>query len=168
MTRTVFSNASIFDGTGSPFADGDVLVENGRIVDVGSGFEGDELVDLNGRLFVNLNDSAGRGPLKLIRRIVKGFRESYLLNISGNSEADMSNFFDEDGNRIPPKRQSGPKGIGYGQSQFADYLGVNHVIPFSSFHSMFMSRVLVPYLRSSAARRSRIASNSSSPTWNAK
>ncbi len=49
MTRTVFSNASIFDGSGSPFADGDVLVENGRIVDVGSGFEGDEVVDLTGR-----------------------------------------------------------------------------------------------------------------------
>jgi len=49
MTRTVFSNASIFDGTGSPFADGDVLVEDGRIVDVGSGFEGDEVVDLSGR-----------------------------------------------------------------------------------------------------------------------
>ena len=49
MTRTVFSNGSIFDGTGSPFADGDVLIENGRIVDVGSGFEGDEVVDLSGR-----------------------------------------------------------------------------------------------------------------------
>ncbi len=49
MTRTVFSNASIFDGTGAPFADGDVLVENGRIVEVGSGLEGDEVVDLTGR-----------------------------------------------------------------------------------------------------------------------
>lgn len=47
--RTVFSNASIFDGTGAPFADGDVLVENGRIVEVGSGLEGDEVVDLTGR-----------------------------------------------------------------------------------------------------------------------
>ncbi|MEE9582983.1 MAG: amidohydrolase family protein [Acidimicrobiia bacterium] len=49
MTRTVFSNASIFDGTGTPFADGDVLVEDGRIVEVGSGLEGDEVVDLTGR-----------------------------------------------------------------------------------------------------------------------
>lgn len=49
MTRTVFSNASIFDGTGAPFADGDVLVEGGRIVDVGSGFDGDVQVDLGGR-----------------------------------------------------------------------------------------------------------------------
>ena len=49
MTRTVFSNASIFDGTGSPFADGDVLVEDGRIVEVGSGLEWDEVVDLTDR-----------------------------------------------------------------------------------------------------------------------
>ena len=49
MTRTVFTNASIFDGTGSPFADGSVLVENGRITDVGSDFDGDEQVDLGGR-----------------------------------------------------------------------------------------------------------------------
>jgi imidazolonepropionase-like amidohydrolase len=47
--RTVFSNASIFDGTGSPFADGEVLVEDGRIIEVGSGLQGDEEVDLGGR-----------------------------------------------------------------------------------------------------------------------
>jgi imidazolonepropionase-like amidohydrolase len=49
MTRTVFSNVSIFDGSGEPFADGEVLVEDGRIVEVGSGLEGDEQVDLGGR-----------------------------------------------------------------------------------------------------------------------
>jgi imidazolonepropionase-like amidohydrolase len=49
MTRTVFSNASIFDGTGSPFSAGDVLVEDGRIVEVGTGLEGDEQIDLTGR-----------------------------------------------------------------------------------------------------------------------
>lgn len=49
MTRTVFANASIFDGTGAPFSDGDVLVEDGRIVEVGSGLEGDEQIDLGGR-----------------------------------------------------------------------------------------------------------------------
>ena len=47
--KTVFSNASIFDGTGAPFADGEVLVEEGRIVEVGSGLDGDEQVDLGGR-----------------------------------------------------------------------------------------------------------------------
>jgi len=49
MTRTIFSNASIFDGTGAPFAPGEIAVEAGRIVDVGSGLQGDEEIDLGGR-----------------------------------------------------------------------------------------------------------------------
>lgn len=47
--RTVFSNASIFDGTGAPFSPGAVLVEDGRITDVGSDFDGDVQIDLGGR-----------------------------------------------------------------------------------------------------------------------
>jgi imidazolonepropionase-like amidohydrolase len=49
MTRTLFRNGRIFDGTGSPPSDGDVVVEEGRIVDVGTGLDGDEAVDLGGR-----------------------------------------------------------------------------------------------------------------------
>ncbi len=49
MTRTVFSNARIFDGTGSPLADGEVLVADGRILEVGSDLDGDEETDLRGK-----------------------------------------------------------------------------------------------------------------------
>jgi imidazolonepropionase-like amidohydrolase len=49
MTRTVFRGARVFDGTGAAPADGDVVVENGRIVGVGSGLDGDESVELGGR-----------------------------------------------------------------------------------------------------------------------
>jgi imidazolonepropionase-like amidohydrolase len=49
MTRTVFRGARVFDGTGSNPAAADVVVENGRIVDVGSGLDGDESVELDGR-----------------------------------------------------------------------------------------------------------------------
>ncbi len=49
MTRTVFANGKIFDGTGSPLAVGDVAVAGGRIVEVGSDLDGDEAVDLGGR-----------------------------------------------------------------------------------------------------------------------
>ena len=47
--RTVFSGAEIFDGTGSAPAAADVVVEDGRIVDVGAGLDGDESVDVSGR-----------------------------------------------------------------------------------------------------------------------
>jgi len=49
MSRTVFAGARVFDGTGTDPAPADVVVEDGRIVEVGSGLDGDETVDLAGR-----------------------------------------------------------------------------------------------------------------------
>jgi imidazolonepropionase-like amidohydrolase len=48
MTRTLFQGGRVFDGTGAPLADADVVVEAGRIVEVGSGLDGDEAVDAAG------------------------------------------------------------------------------------------------------------------------
>lgn len=47
MTRTLFSGGQVFDGTS--FSAGDVVVEHGRVVDVGTGLDGDERVDCTGR-----------------------------------------------------------------------------------------------------------------------
>lgn len=49
MTRTLFTGASIIDGTGAPSAEADLVVEGGRIVEIGSGLDGDEQVDLAGK-----------------------------------------------------------------------------------------------------------------------
>jgi imidazolonepropionase-like amidohydrolase len=49
MTRTVFTGGRLFDGTGAALADADVAVADGRIVDVGTGLDGDEAVDVNGK-----------------------------------------------------------------------------------------------------------------------
>lgn len=48
MTRTLFHGGSVFDGTGSDPRRADVVVEDGRIVDVGPGLDGDEAVDISG------------------------------------------------------------------------------------------------------------------------
>jgi imidazolonepropionase-like amidohydrolase len=48
MTRTLLHGGRIFDGTGSPAADGDLVLEDGRIADVGTGLDGDEQVDMSG------------------------------------------------------------------------------------------------------------------------
>jgi imidazolonepropionase-like amidohydrolase len=48
MTRTVLSGGQVFDGTGSPIAAADVVLSEGRIVDVGTGLDGDEQVDVSG------------------------------------------------------------------------------------------------------------------------
>jgi imidazolonepropionase-like amidohydrolase len=48
MTRRVFSGGQVVDGTGSPAAPADVAVQDGRIVEVGTGLDGDEVVDCSG------------------------------------------------------------------------------------------------------------------------
>lgn len=49
MTRTLFTNGKVFDGTGAAITEGEVVIADGRIVAVGSGLDGDEAVDLGGR-----------------------------------------------------------------------------------------------------------------------
>jgi imidazolonepropionase-like amidohydrolase len=48
MTRTILSGGRVFDGTGSPIAAADVVIQEGRIADVGIGLDGDEQVDASG------------------------------------------------------------------------------------------------------------------------
>ena len=48
MTRTVFRGGSVFDGSGADPGAADVTVEDGRIVDVGPGLDGDEAIDATG------------------------------------------------------------------------------------------------------------------------
>ncbi|MFG2785470.1 amidohydrolase family protein [Streptomyces prunicolor] len=47
--RTVFTGGLVFDGTGADPAPADVVVADGRIVDVGTGLDGDTQVDCTGR-----------------------------------------------------------------------------------------------------------------------
>jgi imidazolonepropionase-like amidohydrolase len=49
MARILFRGGSVFDGTGTPPAPGEVVAEDGRILDVGAGLDGDEAIDLGGR-----------------------------------------------------------------------------------------------------------------------
>ena len=49
MTRTLFAGASVVDGTGADPSVADVVVEDGRIVEVGVGLDGDDRVDLAGK-----------------------------------------------------------------------------------------------------------------------
>ncbi|MGI9008814.1 MAG: amidohydrolase family protein [Streptosporangiaceae bacterium] len=48
MARTVLSGGRVFDGTGSAVAEADVAIADGTVVDVGSGLDGDEQVDVSG------------------------------------------------------------------------------------------------------------------------
>lgn len=48
MTRTVFAGGTVFDGTGTAPALGDVAIADGRVVEVGAGLDGDVVVDCSG------------------------------------------------------------------------------------------------------------------------
>ena len=47
--RTLFEGGLVFDGTGADPARADVVVEDGRILDVATGLDGDRAVDVSGR-----------------------------------------------------------------------------------------------------------------------
>jgi imidazolonepropionase-like amidohydrolase len=49
MTRTVLTGGRVFDGTGSDPAPADVAVEDGRIVGLGTGLDGDTEIDVRDR-----------------------------------------------------------------------------------------------------------------------
>lgn len=49
MTRTLFAGATVVDGTGADPAEADIVVEDGRIAEIGRGLDGDERVDLSGK-----------------------------------------------------------------------------------------------------------------------
>lgn len=91
------------------------------------------LIDVNGRLVVNLNDAGDRGGGHIVRREIKRFKTSFLLALSGYGDADMINFFEEDGTRILPHAA---KKIPPGQTiaRNAEGWGVKFVVPFSSMH----------------------------------
>ncbi|GAB3576887.1 amidohydrolase family protein [Amycolatopsis endophytica] len=48
MTRTLFAGGRVFDGTGADPFDADLVVEDGRIAEIGTGLDGDEVVDCAG------------------------------------------------------------------------------------------------------------------------
>jgi hypothetical protein len=94
------------------------------------------LLEVNKRLFVNLNDASISNATctLLVRKIVAEYKHTYMLSLCGYGDADMINFYDENGNFIvPPASQKHP--VGLSLSVRALSLGILNVIPFSSFHA---------------------------------
>ena len=49
MTRTLFSGGSVFDPEGLTVQAADLVLEDGLVVDVGPGLDGDEAIDVTGK-----------------------------------------------------------------------------------------------------------------------
>ena len=95
------------------------------------------LIDVGGTLVVNVNDAADHGWGGLVKRIVREYPQSYLLRLMGYGDADMINFFDEQGARVPGvgqlRKEAGFE-VGADSARMAETFGVTHYVPFSSFH----------------------------------
>jgi hypothetical protein len=92
------------------------------------------LIDVGGRLLVNLNDASDHGWGRFVKSVAAQYKQSYLLRLWGYGDADMNNFFTESGERII--RASRPRRLPLGRTIQTDALrfGTQYAIPFSSFH----------------------------------
>lgn len=91
------------------------------------------LIDLGGVLVVNKNDASDHGWARFVRKIVRGYKMSFLLSLSGYGDADMFNFFDEEGRRIsPPIKHGEPPGSKIARQ--TEFFGAKFFVPFSSMH----------------------------------
>lgn len=89
------------------------------------------LLDINGRLVINMNDASDRGWGRFLRKIISSYPKSIFLKLFGWGDVDMNNFFTEDEKRINLlTKKSIPKQIQF----WAHLYGVTKVVPFSSFH----------------------------------
>jgi len=91
------------------------------------------LIDVNGILFINLNDAGTRSATSFIRKISSSYQQSYLLSLSGYGDADMINFYDREGNFVVPPAKNNIF-VGEQLSLLAKSVKANTVIPFSSHH----------------------------------
>jgi hypothetical protein len=95
------------------------------------------LVDVGGRLVVNLNDATDKGWGGQIRRMIKRYPTSFALRLSGYGDADMINFVDENGDRLksgPELRKERGYQVGAQIARSTDTFGTRFSVPFSSFH----------------------------------
>jgi imidazolonepropionase-like amidohydrolase len=92
VTRTVLSGGRVFDGTGSPIADADVVISEGKIVDVGPGLDGDEQVDVSGLTilpgFFDCHVHVMASGIDLVRRLQRPFSYQF-FQAAKNLEATL-------------------------------------------------------------------------------
>jgi imidazolonepropionase-like amidohydrolase len=111
MTRILFRGGNVFDGTGSPPAVADVVVEDGRILEVGTSLDGDEVVELNGRtLLPGLFDChvhfASSGNLDPLYRPMRPFSLKYfeaVLNLEATLRTGITSVREAGGSDLGVK-----------------------------------------------------------------
>lgn len=93
------------------------------------------LIDINGRLLVNMNDATSlHGWLSFIRGVVKRFDKSFLLKLTSYGCADMINFRDEEGRLKLPSHLLQKHSLHEQIRNEVAVFGTTGFMPFSSMH----------------------------------
>ncbi|MBI3544519.1 MAG: MBL fold metallo-hydrolase, partial [Deltaproteobacteria bacterium] len=91
------------------------------------------LIDVGGRLLVNVNDAGDRGWGPYVKKVIAAYDKTFLLALSGYGDADMINFFDESGKRLqPPAALKLP--VGEAIAKKLERYGCKYFVPSSSMH----------------------------------
>ena len=92
------------------------------------------LVDILGQdLLVNINDGGLLGWSSTVKKIINGYKNKFLLQLLNWGDADMINFYDENGAFILPNAAEKPQ-VGRPYCRRMKNLKCNYAIPFSAFH----------------------------------
>ena len=120
------------------------------------------LIDVGGRLLVDLNDAADYGWGRFVKSVTAQYKHCYLLRLWGYGDADMNNFFTESGERIMKASSSGRSPLGRTIQSDAVRFGAHYAIPFSSFHryqredSIWANGLTVPLENYAAGQQSNM------------
>jgi len=110
------------------------LSERMRIMSIADVFQDALLlIDLGGKLLVNGNDCGDHGVGDFLRATAARYETSFLMCLTGYGDADMINFFDEDGKRVPPPAEHRHP-LGPGIAGLLRTYGIGHFAPFSTMH----------------------------------
>ena len=83
-------------------------------------------------IILNLNDAKARGWSGEIKKIIKPYRNKFLLKLVNEADADMINFYNHHNTFLPP--YTSKDGIGKIYTQAMDNWNCNFAVPFSCFH----------------------------------
>jgi hypothetical protein len=91
------------------------------------------LVDLDGKLVVNTNDASDHGAGGFVRAEVAKRGTSFLLCLTGYGDADMVNFYDEEGRFLAPPAMRHEPFLDGIEAILAAFR-IRYFVPFSSLH----------------------------------
>lgn len=91
------------------------------------------LIDINGRLLVNLNDASDHGWGTFVRTVIRQYTTSFILALECTEDIDMFNLYNEDGSPIRPENAA-ENSLGRRAGLRLAHFGAQFFVPFSSMH----------------------------------